>query len=198
MKALQLLKDPFKFWGGFPLSIVAIPLMILGALAAYYLNIHFTGALNLHFLKAAVFEYAQVLQVIYIVALFSLFTAAASYMAKRRLPRFVDLLACFSAARVPLLITVLFFPVFGIDAESMRAVVSELEQMERVLNRALLNLLLFTVLALPFLIYTVYLHYSAFSLNTGLTGAKGILSFAAVFLFVEIIVKLSFSMLFIG
>lgn len=197
MKALQLLKSPFTYWGGFQLSAVALPLVILGGVGAYYVNIHFTGTLNLHFLQVPVFEFAQVLQLIYIIALFSVFTAAASYIAKRRLPRLIDLPGCFGAARIPLLITVAFFPVFGIDAESIRAVVAELDVMERVLNKALVNLILFAVCALPFLIYAVYLHYSAFSVNTGLSGAKGIISFTAVFLIIEVIVQFTFSYLFV-
>ncbi len=196
MKALQLLQKPFDYWGGVNLLAVSLPLTVAGALGAYWLNIHFTGSLNMHFVQVPVFEFAQILQVLYIIILFSVFTGAVSYIAKRRLPRLVDLLASYSAARIPLLITVLFFPLFGITGESTRALLGNLEQMDEFANQALIKLTLFALCALPFLIYTVYLHYSSFSVNTGLKGAKGVISFTALFFAVEVIVQFTFSLLF--
>ncbi len=197
MKAIQLLKKPFDYYGGSKLLMVSVALLLPLILASGVLNIHFTGSLNLHFLQYDLLPYSQFIQVLFIIFLFSLFTGITSYVKRRSFPRIIDLVAPFTAARAPLLFTVLFFPLFGIDEESMRAIVSNIGEMENALSGALLKLVFFALCALPFIIYTVYLHYSVFSLNTAMKGAPAVITFTALFLIIEIIVQVTFYTLFI-
>lgn len=195
MKFNYIIK-PFHYLGGVKLLIIAVVAAISGGTAAELLDIHFTGTLNLKFVGNPAFQYSQIIESVYITTVFNLLTLASGFLLKKRIPRVVDVWGTLGVARIPLMASMMFFPIFGIDQAATMELLENLQQNPDVVTASLQKLIFFAFCSLPFLIYSVYLHYHAFAVCTNTKGTRSVLTFIIVFIVAELIVQFSFRYLF--
>ncbi|WP_170264952.1 hypothetical protein [Salibacter halophilus] len=191
---MKKLLRPFDFIAGQTAVISGIIFAILGGVLAHYLSIHFNGLFNLKYIQPQTFPFSQIAESVFVVLVLATIEFLIVRLFFKRPTRWIDYFGTSLLARIPIYIMAGLFPAFGLSEEYFVNMLNELSTNGQIPDTS--NLLIFSLISLPLLVYSVYLYYHAFAVSGGIKGAKAVISFIAAIILSEIIIYLTFPALF--
>lgn len=188
----KLLFNPFEKYDGWPLLAFGLTLTILGSLAGAYFNARFDGILDMHTVPYT-FWYQPLLDSAVNAVTLTLLLYALAYFINNK-TRFIDIINPVLIARLPFYILPLFTAGGYMDnatAQIMAATANpESPDLSGISATSLFIILLFSLIAVAFLVWFVVLLYNGFKIAANAKTTQHKIAFAGVILFAEIFSKI--------
>jgi len=178
---MKYLFNPFERIAGWQALFLGVVAMALTAVVGKINLIAFDGVLDIHGGASISFSASFIMQAVDFSVLFLTMWLAGVCFSKSKL-RAIDVAGTMALARAPMLALVLicFLPVVPEDLFDI------------------LRTVIFVIIIIPFIVWTVTLMYNAYTVSCHLKGSRAVWSFIGALLIAEIISKLIFIFLLSG
>jgi hypothetical protein len=179
--------NPFIVIAGNKALWLGIGAMLVTAVVCIMGKVHLDGVIDIHAGKEApAWLYIAEPFIDWACFVIPLYIFGRSFSASSI--RIIDVAGTAALARCPMIFAVIFTMLMPIHAGSAQQVLQEIQASPALLAK----ILLFALLSIPFIIWTIALMYNAYSVSVNLKGPKAIWSFIASLLIAEIISKCIF------
>ena len=177
----KLLINPFERIAGWQAFVAGVAVMMLTAVVGKINQVAFDGVLDVHPLALLDYLASFAMQAVVFLALFLTMWLAGVCFSKTGL-RAIDVAGTIALSRAPMLLlaVICFLPVTP-------AVLHDIPRM-----------VIFSIICVPFIIWTIALMYSAYTVSCHLKGVRAVVSFIGALLVAEIISKVVFIFLLNG
>lgn len=184
----KLFYNPFTRIAGWQALGTGLVVVVLSGIIGTLGNLLFDGVLDAHLAEKADYRTSFILLAINVVSATVAMYAAAAVIAKQT--RFIDIFGTMTFARSPYLLAALL-------ALSVTPIPSE-----KIMENPLIILshpayLLFSLIAMPLMIWFIALMFNAFKVSTGAKGAKLVVAFIIGIIAAEIISKILIHFIFL-
>ena len=178
---MKLLFNPFERVAGWQALVIGVVVMALTAVVGHFNHVSFIGSLYVHIKATFSLSMFFAMQAVDFTALFLTMWLAGVCFSKTRL-RAIDVAGTMALARVPMLALVIicFLPITPASPYEIT------------------HLVVFTLICIPFIIWTIALMYNAYAVSCHLKGVRAIVSFIGALIVAEIASKLIFIFLLSG
>lgn len=177
---IHLLWNPFTRIAGWQAFAAGLAVFVIAAVVAAYGNLAFDGAVDAHFGEGITVQKSFVMSAISLLSVV-IFMYAGGLLLTRSF-RFQDILGTMTLARFPFLIL------------AVTSLFSKFPDAEEIIGNPMLLLsypsfIVFTIIAIPVMVWVIALHYNAFRISVGVKGAKLTVVFIAALLLGEVLSK---------
>ena len=187
-----VLINPFEKYASTQLLVGGLLMLLAGSYLGFVFHARFDGVIDLHFTEKILWYQPLIDNLINTACLFLLLFMLGNYINKKT--RAIDILNPVLIGRVPLYLLTFF----NIDGYMTRMTQSILEQVDienlgagiRWETGDIIAIVLFSCIALAFLVWFVLLLYNGFRVATNTKGGKNIALFAAALVVAEIVSKI--------
>lgn len=177
---INLLWNPFTRIAGWQAFAAGLAVFAVAAVVAAYGNLAFDGALDAHFGEGITVQKSFVMSALSLLSVV-LFMYVGGLLLARSF-RFQDILGTITLARFPFLIL------------AVTSLFSKFPDAEQIIGNPMIifsypSFMIFTIIAIPVMVWVIVLHYNAFRVSTGIKGAKLTVVFIAALILAEVLSK---------
>ncbi|MCK5823540.1 MAG: hypothetical protein KAG95_06025 [Bacteroidales bacterium] len=167
--------NPFTYIAGYKSLVIGLLIILLSSWLCYLTNTHFDGVINVHYGRASAY-YVFLLEALIDLLSISLVLYIISIIFSKSSIRFIDLIGTQAFARIPLILTPLigFSPTITNVPKYFIWKFLNLGDEINITNSDITLFVIFTLITIAVIIWTIVLMYNAFRVSSNLKGSKSV------------------------